>query len=122
MVVVWLVWPHSAAEEEETWAAELLSARTCGATRTDIIWPCIRHRLTNNGRASCPTKPKSSTSHKDSLRAAPCLLEDLLLTRMLVSFSLGDVMDHIDSVLASLDLFSDLAENLVSSQPPLFLG
>lgn len=27
-------------------------------------------------------------------------------------------MDHIDSVLASLDLFSDLAENLVSPQPP----
>ncbi|KAG0657505.1 hypothetical protein C6P46_006474 [Rhodotorula mucilaginosa] len=27
---------------------------------------------------------------------------------------LGDVMDHIDSVLASLDLFSDLAENLIA--------
>lgn len=30
------------------------------------------------------------------------------------SKSLGDVMDHVDSVLSSLDLFSDLAENLVS--------
>lgn len=34
------------------------------------------------------------------------------LTRLLCSY-LGDVIDHVDSVLASLDLFGDLSSNLV---------